>query len=116
MSGFSESSTVQAWLVKHLQTLGWTYVPGSDLPRTKTDVFVDEWLLEALEVLNPDIHGHPERVDEVMPMIRSAVLAGATDGLVPAGERMVELLRGAKTVRYIGTEHDYPVRLIDFGE
>jgi type I restriction enzyme R subunit len=115
MAGFSEASTVQDWLVKHLQTLGWTYVRGNELPRTRTDVFVDEWLLEALEVLNPDIHGFPERVDEVMPIIRSAALAGATDGLVPANERMVEFLRGARTVRYIGTEHDVPVRLIDFG-
>ena len=115
MAGFSESSTVQAWLVEHLQILGWTYVPGKDLPRTKTDVFVDEWLLEAIEVLNPEIHGHPERVDEVMPMVRSAVLAGATDGLVPANEHMVEFLRGVKTIRYIGAEHDSPFRLIDFG-
>lgn len=113
---FSESSTVQAWLVEHLQALGWTYVSGHQLPRTKTDVFVDEWLLEAIEVLNPEIHGRPERVDEVMPLVRSAVLAGATDGLVPANEHMVEFLRGVKTIRYIGADHDSPFRLIDFGD
>ena len=115
MAGFSESSTVQAWLVKHLSSLGWDYVQGKDLPRSKTDVFVDEWLIEALEVLNPEIHGYPERIDEALPVVRSAVLSGATDGLVPANEHMVEFLRGAKTIRYIGTDVDALLRLIDFG-
>ena len=49
---------------------------------------MDEWLIESLEVLNPAIHGSPERVDEVLPAIRMAVLGAASEGLVPANERM----------------------------
>lgn len=31
MPGFSEASTVQAWLVEQLQGLGWSSVPGREL-------------------------------------------------------------------------------------
>lgn len=123
MSAFSESSTVQAWLVQRLKGLGWDYVPGDSgktprpaksLPREFTDVLVEQWLLEALEVLNPELHGAPERMDEVLPVIRMAVLAATTEGLVAANERMTTLLRGDYTHKYVGTDEYVPLRLIDF--
>lgn len=114
MTGFSESSTVQAWLVQRLVSLGWEHVPGKELPREFTDPLVEEWLIESLEVLNPEIHGSPERVDEVLPMIRMAVLGAASEGLVPANERMTTLLRGDHTVKYVGTTEYVPLRLIVF--
>jgi len=114
MVGFSESSTVQAWLVERLVSLGWEHIPGKELPRELTSPLVEEWLIEALEVLNPELHGAPERVDEVLPLIRMAVLGAASEGLVPANERMTTLLRGDHTVKYIGTTEYVPLRLIDF--
>jgi type I restriction enzyme, R subunit len=114
MTGFSESSTVQAWLVERLVALGWEHVPGRELPREFTAPLVEEWLIEALEVFNPDLHGAPERVDEVLPLIRMAVLGAASEGLVPANERMTTLLRGDHTVKYVGTTEYVPLRLIDF--
>jgi type I restriction enzyme R subunit len=114
MPGFSESSTVQAWLVERLVSLGWEHVPGNELPREHTDALCEQWLIEALEVLNPEFHGFPERVDEVLPTIRMAVLAAASEGLVPANERMTTLLRGDHTVKYVGTTQYVPLRLLDF--
>jgi len=114
MAGFSESSTVQAWLVKHLVALGWEHVPGKELPREITAPLVEEWVIEALEVLNPALHREPDRVDEVLPTIRTAVLAAAVEGLVPANERMTTLLRGDHTVKYVGSNEYVPLRLIDF--
>lgn len=114
MSVFSESSTVQAWLVEKLAAQGWDHVPGKDLPRAKTDILVEEWLVEALEVLNPEIHGHPERIDEVLPLVRMTTLSASSEGLVAANEQMTTLLRGNKTVRYVGTEKYVPLRLLDF--
>lgn len=114
MAVFSEASTVQKWLVKRLVELGWEYVPGDKLARERTDVLVEDTLIEALEVLNDRLHGFPERVDEVLPEIRARVLAGATDGLVPANEAMTTLLRGDHTVKYVGTDDYVPLRLIDF--
>lgn len=114
MTGFSESSTVQAWLVDRLSGLGWSHVPGNQVPRARTEVLVEEWLIEAVEVLNPELHGRPERVNEVLPLVRMGVLSAASEGLIAANERMVTLLRGDHTVKYVGTERYVPLRLIDF--
>lgn len=111
---FSEQSTVQAWLVERLVSLGWEHVPGSELPRTKTDPLCEEWVIEALESLNPEIVGHPERVEEVLPAVRAAVLSAASEGLLAANERVVQLLRGQHTVKYLGTDDYVPLRLVDF--
>src|ERR1035437_4796552 len=116
MPGFSESSTVQTWLVERLVALGWNHIPGKELPRELTAPLVEEWAIEALEVLNPELHGAPERVDEVLPLIRMAVLGAASEGLVPANERMTTLLRGDHTVKYIGQTAYVPLRLIDFDD
>lgn len=116
MAGFSESSTVQVWLVERLVSLGWRYVPGTELPREFTDPLVEEWLIESIEALNPVVSGAPERVDEVLPVIRMAVLGAASEGLVPANERLTTLLRGDHTVKYVGTTEYVPLRLIDFDD
>ena len=116
MAGFDEQNTVQSWLVERLVSLGWEYVPGGEVPRERTDPIVEEWVLEALEGLNPELQGFPERVDEVLPLIRQAVLSAASDGLLSANERMVALLRGNHTVKYSGTESYVPLRLIDFDD
>src|ERR1035437_11176801 len=116
MPGFSESSTVQAWLVERLVALGWEHSTGNQLPREFMAPLVEEWVIEALEILNPDLHGAPERVDEVLPLIRMAVLGAASEGLVPANERMTTLLRGDHTGKYIATTEYVPLRLIDCEE
>ncbi len=114
MAGFSEAKTVQTWLVERLLALGWEYVPGKEVPREITSPLAEEWLVEALEVHNPALQGAPERVDDVLPLIRMAVLAAASEGLVAANERLTTLLRGDHTLKYVGTTEYVPLRLIDF--
>lgn len=114
MSGFSEASTVQTWLVERLVSLGWTHVGPNQLPRTVTDVLSDDWVIAALKRLNPAIAEAPERVDEVLPLIRSVILSANNDGLLAANERMTTLMRGDHTVKYVGEDQHVPVRLIDF--
>jgi type I restriction enzyme R subunit len=116
MAGFDEQNTVQSWMVERLVSLGWEHVAGSEVPRERSDPIVEEWVLEALEVLNPEFQGSPERVDEVLPLIRQSVLSAASDGLLAANERMTALLRGNHTVKYSGTESYVPLRLIDFDD
>jgi type I restriction enzyme R subunit len=116
MVGFSETSTVQAWLVERLVHLGWTRVPGIAIPRANTDVLVEDWLVEALVRLNPAIAEVPERVDEVLPVIRSAVLSASVEGLLAANERMTTLLRGQAAVKFTGETDHTPFRVIDFDD
>lgn len=116
MSGFTETSTVQSWLVERLVLLGWEHIPGKELPREFTAPLVEEWLIEALEVLNPSLYAAPERMDEVLPLIRMAVLSAASEGIVAANERLTTLLRGDHTVKYVGTTEYVPLRLIAFDD
>ena len=44
MAGFTEATTVQGGIVSALQALGWTFIPGSDLPRTTDEMFIEEHL------------------------------------------------------------------------
>lgn len=113
MSGIGEIS-VQSWLVERLTKLKWDHVPGDSIPRANTDVLVEPWLVKALVRLNPAIAEQPDRVDEVLPLIRSAVLSAATDGLLAANERMTTLLRGQKTVKFTGETDHTPIRVINF--
>jgi type I restriction enzyme R subunit len=114
MPEFTESSTVQAWLIERLVDIGWTHVPGKELPRSTIDVLCEEWLIEAIEILNLSVRGVPERVDEILPKIRSTILSAVTDGLLAANERMTTLLRGDSTIKFVGTEEYLPMMFIDF--
>lgn len=116
MQGFSEAKTVQAWVIARLSDQGWTLVSGAKLEREHTDVLIEETLVGKLQHLNGELRDNPDRLDEVLPEIRARVLAGATDGLVPANEGMVTLLRGDHTVKYVGTDDYVPLRLIDFDD
>ena len=115
MTVFSETNTVQGWLVEQLIGLGWAYTPGHALPRGVTDVVCEDWLVEALIRMNPEIAENPERVDEALPQIKAAILSASNDGLLAANELMTTLLRGDKTIAYVGSDGMYvPLRIIDF--
>jgi type I restriction enzyme R subunit len=114
MAGFSEANTVQDWLVARLRGLGWTHVPGKDLPRERTAALCEEWVIEAIELLNPPVVGDEERVEQALTTVRSAVLAAGTEALVTTNERMTTLLRGAHTLKWVGQAQHSPLRLIDF--
>ena len=74
----------------------------------------EDWVLDALLKLNPVIAERPERAQEVLSRLRAVLLSAPNDGLVAANEEMVAWLCGRKTMRFVGTEHHVPVRLIDF--
>ena len=112
--GFTESSTVQAAIVDELVGQGWRYVPAGDLPRSLDGVLIEDHVIDALVRLNPLIAEAPERVEEVLPKLRAAILTSVNDGVVAANERMTTWLRGTQTVRFVGTDVDTAIRLIDF--
>ena len=45
---------------------GWHFIPALDLPRHINDVFIEEYVRQALIRLNPSIAENPERADEVL--------------------------------------------------
>jgi type I restriction enzyme R subunit len=115
---FTEASTTQAALVDRLSDddMGWQHVRGCDLQRDLIDVLIEADVIEALVKLNPVIAEKPERVNEVLPSIRAAVLSVQDEGLVGANELMINWLRGLHSYQFNDLDQPEPIRLIDFDD
>lgn len=109
--GYTEKGTVQAALVQLLVEAGWTYIPGKDLPRTTSQVFIEADLRAAIEDLNPALVG---RTDAVLGDLRREALAAADEGLMAANQAFTRLLRGGGTVTMPDTNHDEPYEVFDY--
>lgn len=118
MAGFTESSTIQAALVKLLQEpeMGWTHISGKHLDRDETQVLLDADVSEALIRLNPKIAEKPERVNEVLPKVKAIILSVAEEGLIPSNEAVMRWLRGLESYKFIGEDQSEPIRLFDFDD
>ena len=113
MSKLNEA-TVQYGLAKHLEKFGWVYADDETLGRPVDGVFLVDDLEAALVRLNPEIAENPARTGEVLARLRAVLLGVRNDGLVGSNEEFVQWMCGRRTVKYIGTEKDVQVRLIDF--
>lgn len=113
---FIETSTVQAGLIDTLSSLGWRHVRGRDLDRTTDEVFIKSDVVRALTRLNPEISAVPERVDEILPRIRSVLLSAHAEGLPQVNQRLRQWLLGLETHHYNNSPggNFAVVRLIDF--
>jgi type I restriction enzyme R subunit len=99
-----------------LSGLGWHYLAPSNLPRQPHEVFVEDWIREALIRLNPEIAAVPDRADEVLYKLRAIVLAVRSDGLLKANEELTAWLRGDRSMPF-GPNHEHvTVRLVDFDD
>jgi type I restriction enzyme R subunit len=107
-------ATVQYGLAKHLEKFGWVYADDETLGRPVDGVFLADDLEASLIRLNPEIVENPARIGEVLARLRAVLLGVRNDGLVGSNEEFVQWMCGRRTVKYIGTEKDVQVRLIDF--
>ena len=97
-----------------LAGLGWHYLASADIPRQPHEVFVEDWIRDALIRLNPEIDAAPDRADEVLYKLRAIVLAVRSDGLLKANEELTAWLRGDRSMPF-GPNHEHvTVRLVDF--
>lgn len=113
MSDFRERS-IQDGLAEHIAALGWLGADDAKLGRPEESVFIAEDLESALMRLNPEIAEQPTRVGEVLAKLRAVLLGVRNDGLVSSNEEFVQWMCGRRTVKYIGTDKDAQVRIIDF--
>jgi type I restriction enzyme R subunit len=99
-----------------LSGLGWHYLSSANIPRQPHEVFVEDWVREALMRLNPEIAAVPDRADEVLYRLRAIVLAVRSDGLLKANEELTAWLRGDRSMPF-GENNDHAtVKLIDFDQ
>lgn len=134
-SEFNESNTVEAYLRDQLcgadqhhtaaglgfathggkrSGVGWHFIAHQHLPRHTTEVFVEDFVRDALVRLNPCIAAQPDRADEVLFKLRSLVLSVRDDGVVKANEGFTAWLRNERSMPF-GENHQHePITLIDF--
>jgi type I restriction enzyme R subunit len=105
---------VQMGVAGHISKLGWKYAEDETLDRPFESVFLQDDLLDALVRLNPEIIEIAGRTDEVLARLRAVLLGVRNDGLVTSNEEFVAWMCGRRTIKYIGTDKDVQVRLIDF--
>ncbi|WP_437757568.1 type I restriction endonuclease subunit R [Sorangium sp. So ce1389] len=117
LCGSSTHHTAGAGLARRngkLAGLGWHYLAPANIPRQPHEVFVEDWIRDALIRLNPEIAAVPDRADEVLYKLRAIVLAVRSDGLLKANEELTAWLRGDRSMPF-GSNHEHvTVRLIDF--
>jgi type I restriction enzyme R subunit len=105
---------VQMGVASHISKLGWQFADDETLGRAFESVFLQEDLIAALEKLNPEIAKARNRADEVLAKLRAVLLGVRNDGLVSSNEEFIAWICGRRTIKYIGTDQDVQVRLIDF--
>ena len=98
---FNEQTVTENGIIdrlKQLNGVNWTYCHGEALPKQVSDIFVDDWLKDALCSLNPAIAGNPDYADEVIYKLRGLILEAKHTGLVKANENFNEWLSAEKTL------------------
>lgn len=105
---------VQLGLAEHISKLGWKLGVDESLGRPFETVFIQQDLMKALATVNPEIDEVPSRANEVISRLRAVLLGVRNDGLVTANEEFIAWLCGRRTIKYIGTDKDVQVRLVDF--
>ena len=114
---FNEQTVTENGIIDRLKGLSgvkWTYCHGENLPKQAQDIFVDEWLKDALCSLNPDIGRQSDYADEVIYKLRGVVLEARHTGLVKANENFQEWLMADKTLPFGENGDHITINLIDF--
>ena len=114
---FNEQTVSENGIIDRLKGLNgvkWTYCHGDSLPKQTQDIFVEEWLKEALCSLNPDIAKQPDLADEVIYKLRGVILEAKFTGLVKANENFQEWLLAAKSLPFGENGDHITINLIDF--
>lgn len=114
---FNEQTVTENGIIDRLKQLSgvkWTYCHGEALPKQVSDIFVDDWLKEALCSLNPAIAANPDYADEVIYKLRGLILEAKHTGLVKANENFNEWLLAEKTLPFGQDGEHTTINLIDF--
>jgi type I restriction enzyme R subunit len=110
----ADEKMVQMGLAAHVLKLGWAHADDETLLRPFESVFLVDDVTQALVSLNPEIKEVPARAEEVLSKLRAVLLGVRNDGLISSNEEFVAWLCGRRTIKYIGTDKDVQVNLIDF--
>ncbi|MGB0243912.1 MAG: type I restriction endonuclease subunit R [Candidatus Nanopelagicales bacterium] len=115
MSLFPEGTTVRDFVRDRVRSIDVQFVPGSQLPRTESEVLLEAQVRGALIRLNPEIDADPSKADEVIYQLRAILLSARTSPHpVVANEEFMAWLTGQKSMPFGPNGEHVTVRLIDF--
>jgi type I restriction enzyme, R subunit len=112
--GFAEDQAPYLPVGRNSAGAGWHYVNALALPRRINDVFVEDYLRDALIRLNPAIAARPERADEVLYKLRAIVLTVRSEGLIRANEEFTAWLRGERSMPFGQRSEHVTIHLLDY--
>jgi type I restriction enzyme R subunit len=116
MSQFNEANSVRDFVRDHAVSLGWNFLPGSELDRDETDVLMERTLTAALARLNSTIAADTSRADEVLHKLRAIILSTQHGSLLAANEEFAAWLKGDRSMPFgPGGEH-VGIRLLDLDD
>jgi type I restriction enzyme R subunit len=110
----ADEKMVQMGLAGYVSKMGWLFADDETLLRPLGNVFIVEDVIQALVSLNPEIKEVSAKAEEVLSKLRAVVLGVRNDGLISSNEEFVAWLCGRRTIRYLGSDKDVQVNLIDF--
>ncbi len=114
---FNEKTVTENGIINSLTGLSgvkWEHYRGTSIPKKSQDIFVHEWLKDALQRLNPDIDKHPEYADDVINTLCSVVTEAQHTGLVHSNKNFQEWLISEKSRPFGKNGAHITVNLIDF--
>ncbi|MBT7073265.1 MAG: type I restriction endonuclease subunit R, partial [Anaerolineae bacterium] len=113
-SGVAEDPPPYLTIGRNSAGAGWHYVNALALPRRINDVFVEDYLRDALIRLNPAIAARPERADEVLYKLRAIVLTVRSEGLIRANEEFTAWLRGERSMPFGERNEHVTIHLLNY--
>jgi type I restriction enzyme, R subunit len=115
-AGVSEETAPYIPLGRNTKGSGWYYVSALALPRRINDVFIEQYLRNALIRLNPEIAAEPDRADQVLYKLRAILLSVRSDGLIRANEEFTKWMRGDGSMPFGENNQHVTVKLIDYND
>ena len=116
MVNFNEANSVRDLVRDHAVTGSWDFIPGSELQRSYSEVFIEADLRDALIRLNPAIAMDPTRAEDVIYRLRSVVLAARAGALATANEEFVAWLTGDRSMPFGPDGEHVTIYLLDFDD
>jgi type I restriction enzyme R subunit len=114
---FNEANSVRDFVRDLVKSIDVQFLPGGELPRTTSQVLMEQQVKAALIRLNPEIEAEPGRADEVLHQLRAIILSARhAANPVVANEELMAWLIGQKSMPFGRDGSHTTVRLINFDD
>ncbi|PJE02323.1 type I restriction endonuclease subunit R [Mycobacterium sp.] len=117
MAHFNEANSVRDFVRDLIRCEDVQFLPGGQLPRSTSEVMLEQQVTDALIRLNPEIEAEPSRAEEVLHQLRAIILSARHAAHpVVSNEEFMAWLTGQKSMPFGVDGSHTTVRLIEFDD